>query len=117
MKRAFQNLPGIVPALPGSSEQWTAPLPAGLKRRHVHSPWRQSPRSRKRDDLGLAAFRQPAVDSGLSLDQLRPPLPKCFRPVTIRISPPEENAPEMDLAADLADVADAEPAPADDRAS
>ncbi len=61
------------------------------------------PSKPKADDLGLAAFKQPAVESGLSLDRLSAAFAEMLSAGDDPYQPPEENAPEMDLAADLAE--------------
>jgi segregation and condensation protein B len=58
----------------------------------------------KNDDLGLAAFRQPAVENGLSLDRLSAAFAEMLSTGDDPYQPPEENPPEMDLAADVADA-------------
>ena len=65
------------------------------------------------DPLGLAAFRQPAVESGLSLDRLSAAFAEMLSAGDDPYQPPEENAPEMDLAADVA-LAPAAAEPADE---
>jgi segregation and condensation protein B len=61
------------------------------------------PSKPKEDDpLGLAAFRQPAVESGLSLDRLSAAFAEMLSAGDDPYQAPEENAPEMDLAADIA---------------
>lgn len=72
------------------------------------------PSKAKADDLGLAAFRQPAVENGLSLDRLSAAFAEMLSAGDDPYEPPEETAPEMNLAADVALVADeADSPPAD----
>ena len=72
------------------------------------------PTKAKQDELGLTAFRQPAVDTGLSLDKLSAAFAEMLSGGDDPYQPPAEEPAEMDLAADLSDTADDEPAPADD---
>ena len=72
------------------------------------------PSKAKADDLGLAAFRQPAVENGLSLDRLSAAFAEMLSAGDDPYQPPAENAREMDLAADVAETpAGADPAVAD----
>ena len=63
----------------------------------------KKPSKAKVDELGLAAFKQPAVENGLSLDRLSAAFAEMLSAGDDPYQPPEENPPEMDLAADVAE--------------
>jgi segregation and condensation protein B len=74
----------------------------------------EKPPKAKRDDLGLAAFGQPAVDSGLALDRLSAAFAEMLSGGDDPYQAPAEEPAEMDLAADLADRSGAEGPPTDE---
>ncbi len=65
----------------------------------------EKPSKAKQDELGLAAFRQPAVESGLSLDRLSAAFAEMLSAGDDPYQSPAEEPPEMDLAADVAEAA------------
>ena len=71
------------------------------------------PTKAKQEELGLAALRQPVVDTGLSLDKLSAAFAEMLSGGDDPYQAPAEEPAEMDLAADLSDADDDEQAPAD----
>jgi segregation and condensation protein B len=63
----------------------------------------EKPSKAKPDELGLTAFRQPAVENGLSLDRLSAAFAEMLSAGDDPYQSPAEDPPEMDLAADLVD--------------